>query len=264
MNTCAGKRSTLSSLPVEVLDAITQNASPFDQVSLCATSKLMNEVAMCQLYRNIRVTSPRQRVSTRTCHLMTLSLHFLPLDLEWCYILDDVFLPNLFELSLVAKSTSDLASFLNRHPDINKLQLLCQAHDCYLHMPALLSFSGLYFTVPNIAASSPFINQFIITWGDVTDEMYNDTLESLALSPVASMGCNVLPAFKNLHFLAFERCDSTDGASTRKTANRQWRKFGGFTSLWLPKGDLEETRSQEFEDALVETITAEEASVERT
>ncbi|KZP31476.1 hypothetical protein FIBSPDRAFT_17376 [Athelia psychrophila] len=191
----------------------------------------------------------------RTCHLMTLSLHLLPIGLGWCYILDDVFLPNLFELSLVAKSTSELASFLNRHPEINRLQLLCQAHDCYLHMPALLSFSGLYFTVPNIAASSPFINQFIITWGDVTDEEYNDTLESLALSPVASMGCSaycwnshffeglgrhvpqlerlavqytinptdaeltsladVLPAFKNLHFLALERCHSTDGVSTR-------------------------------------------------
>ncbi|KZP31472.1 hypothetical protein FIBSPDRAFT_925726 [Athelia psychrophila] len=119
----------------------------------------------------------------QTCYLKTLNI-LLPLNREWCYILDDVFLPNLLDLSLIAKNTSDLASFLNRHPEINRLQLLCQAHDCYLHMPALFSFTGLYSMVPNIAASSPFINQLGITWEDATDEEYDDTLKSLALSPL--------------------------------------------------------------------------------
>lgn len=128
----------------------------------------------------------------RTCHLETLNL-ILPLDQECCYILGDVFLPNLLELSLLARSTSHLSCFLNRHPRIHSLRLGCQArdYDYDLRMPALISFTGLHFMVPNIAATASCIRQINITWDNATDEEYDDSLKSLALLPITSMGCAI-------------------------------------------------------------------------
>lgn len=91
----------------------------------------------------------------------------------------------------MSESTSDLAPFLDRHPEIQRLQLVCQAHDYDLHMPNLLSFAGPHFMIPSVAASSLCINQLSINWADeyVADVEYDDTLKLLALSPIKGMEC---------------------------------------------------------------------------
>lgn len=54
--------SMFSSLPTEVLDAIVQDTSKADQLSLSPTSKLLNAVVTRRLYRDINLRSHAQTV----------------------------------------------------------------------------------------------------------------------------------------------------------------------------------------------------------
>ncbi|KZP12894.1 hypothetical protein FIBSPDRAFT_1049810 [Athelia psychrophila] len=152
----------MRSLPVEVLEIIVQTTSTEDQLELCISCKLLNELAVRSLYKVIDLAkSPAKAV--RCCktlvsnksaalavrsiriangapgshylrgynHLVERVLKFLPRLVElflkistslFTTVIDHCVLPNLLRFVVISPFTASVVAFIRRHPKIQVLR----------------------------------------------------------------------------------------------------------------------------------------------
>lgn len=127
------------------------------------------------------------RALHRTCHLRELRL--IPINGRidhYLTFLDEVFLPDLSFLGTFAEDTSTVTKFINRHKNLKSLEMFCNRHDAMLCLPALVSFKGSHYLIPDIERS-PDLRSIFVIWIKDTHYEYKNTLIAIAQTPITAL-----------------------------------------------------------------------------